>query len=131
MCVSHHGAFCGVVVRHVPSWMPSAGFKRKAEVARVALNRAFTKPYALVREKMVRLSPVLFFGCEYSPVHGIGILQAMGDEKPSFLRTLIEESSARGTLREDERDIMGAGAGAYVGMFLVSTMLRVTQLSPG
>ena len=39
----------------------------------------------------------------------------MGDEKPSFIRTLIEECAARGALHENEWDIKGSGGTAYVG----------------
>lgn len=44
----------------------------------------------------------------------------MGDAKSSFLKTLIEEYTARATLHEDKRDIMAPGAVIYVGMCLFS-----------
>ena len=54
----------------------------------------------------------------------------MGDEEPSFIRTLIEECAARGTLRENEWDIKGSGGTAYVGTCLhCAPRVWLTQLA--
>ncbi|EPS93948.1 hypothetical protein FOMPIDRAFT_1020312 [Fomitopsis schrenkii] len=79
------------------AWLPGAGFSSGKQRSHAWLS--ITEPYALVQHKL-----------------------PMGDAKSSFLKTLIEEYTARATLHEDKRDIMAPGAVIYVGMCLFSSL---------
>ncbi|KAH9917085.1 cytochrome P450 monooxygenase [Fomitopsis serialis] len=79
-------------LRHIPSWMPGAGFKREAAKVKVSIEEAHVKPYEMVERAM-----------------------AAGDEKPSLVRNLIDEYKHKATLAEERRDIMSAGAVSYIG----------------
>ncbi|KAH9917072.1 cytochrome P450 [Fomitopsis serialis] len=78
-------------LRHVPAWFPGAEFKRRAIKTKAAVHLAHTKPYELVER-----------------------LMASGDEKPSLVRSLIEQYTAKGTLAAERDDIMNVGAITYV-----------------
>jgi hypothetical protein len=41
------------VVKHVPAWMPGAGFKRKAREWRKLSRELIERPFAMVKRKMV------------------------------------------------------------------------------
>ena len=43
-----------ISVRHIPSWMPGAGFKRYAMITRKAVREMLDQPYDLVKQRMVR-----------------------------------------------------------------------------
>ncbi|TFY60472.1 hypothetical protein EVJ58_g5133 [Rhodofomes roseus] len=78
-------------LRHIPSWMPGAGFKREAAEVKVSIEEAHVRPYEMVERAM-----------------------AAGDDKPSLVRNLIDECAGRGNLAEERRDIMSAGAVSYI-----------------
>lgn len=42
------------LVRHIPTWMPGAGFKRHALKARAAILAMLDRPYELVKQQRVR-----------------------------------------------------------------------------
>ncbi|KAH9917083.1 cytochrome P450 monooxygenase [Fomitopsis serialis] len=88
-------------LRHVPAWFPGADFKRQAAKTKAAVQLAHTKPYELVER-----------------------LMASGDEKPSLVRSLIEQCTAKGTLAEERYDIMNVGAITYVGTQTQSVLLN-------
>ena len=41
------------LVRHLPTWFPGAGFKRKAVQWRAKMEEFVDKPYEMVQERMV------------------------------------------------------------------------------
>lgn len=48
------------VVKHVPAWMPGAGWKRKAVKWRTLMQEAKNRPYDMLQEQIVRFcSPML------------------------------------------------------------------------
>ncbi|TFY60467.1 hypothetical protein EVJ58_g5135 [Rhodofomes roseus] len=78
-------------LRYLPTWFPGAGFKIMAAQAKPNVQLAHTKPYEQVERLMVA-----------------------GDEKPSMVRSLIEEYASKGTLATEKQDIMSVGAITYV-----------------
>nr|QPL17769.1 cytochrome P450 [Wolfiporia cocos] len=79
------------LLKHIPTWMPGAGFKRKAFEVREYVRQLQNVPFAKVRNAM-----------------------AAGIAKPSLLRTLIQDSNVDGFLSpDDEYNIKGAGSVIY------------------
>jgi len=88
-------------IRHIPSWMPGAGFKREATKVKVSIEEAHVKPYEMVERAM-----------------------AAGDDRPSLVRNLIAEYKHKATLAEERRDIMSVGAVSYIaGVDTTKTVL--------
>ncbi|PCH43252.1 cytochrome P450 [Wolfiporia cocos MD-104 SS10] len=79
------------ILKYLPTWMPGADFKRKAQMARPIVRGAMKRPYYMVKA-----------------------LLASGSAKPSVVTSLLEESIRKGTLEEDETDIIFSG-GAFYG----------------
>lgn len=48
------------ILRHLPSWLPGAGFKRFGEETRLLTDQIQNVPLELVRKNMVNLSQVFF-----------------------------------------------------------------------
>ncbi|KAH9834641.1 cytochrome P450 [Rhodofomes roseus] len=94
-------------LRYLPTWFPGAGFKIMAAQAKPNVQLAHTKPYEQVER-----------------------LMAAGDEKPSMVRSLIEEYASKGTLATEKQDIMSAGAITYVaGADTTESVLRTFILA--
>ncbi|KZT69368.1 cytochrome P450 [Daedalea quercina L-15889] len=74
-------------LRHIPAWMPGAGFKRESAKVKLSIEEAHVKPYEMVERMM-----------------------AAGGDKPSLMRNLIEDYASKGTLNAERRDIMSVGA---------------------
>ncbi|KAH9917082.1 cytochrome P450 monooxygenase [Fomitopsis serialis] len=91
-------------LRWVPTWLPGADFKRKAAKANVAIHMAHINPYELVER-----------------------LMAAGEDKPSLVKSLIEEYTSKGTLATERQDIMSIGAISYVAIVLYPEALRKAQ----
>ncbi|KAH9986195.1 cytochrome P450 [Russula compacta] len=78
-------------LRHVPTWMPGAGFKRHALRTRVKVQTMHDTPYEMVREAM-----------------------AAGAAIPSLTSRLISDNLAAGTSPvHDEEDIKGLAGTLY------------------
>ncbi|OSX64688.1 hypothetical protein POSPLADRAFT_1053485 [Postia placenta MAD-698-R-SB12] len=81
------------IVRWIPSSLPGAGFKSKADVAKRATIDARERPYKMARAAM-----------------------SAGAAKTSFTHACIEEANARGLLSaEEEDDIKIMAAMVYRG----------------
>lgn len=44
----------GVSVKHIPTWMPGAGFKRQAAVWKTQMEQFVNEPYEMVKDRVVR-----------------------------------------------------------------------------
>ncbi|KAI0027606.1 cytochrome P450 monooxygenase [Vararia minispora EC-137] len=84
------------ILRHIPAWMPGAGFKRVALKAREKVAAMHDAPFQMVREKM-----------------------AAGDLIPSFTSRLLAENDNQLDLsrRTDHAEIRGAAGTLYAGTF--------------
>jgi hypothetical protein len=91
-------------VKYIPSWMPGAGFKKTAEAYKETTQQLISKPYNMVKERMVRF-PCL--DSSHSP-----ITQDAGTAPFSFTSMLIEEGELN-----DERvlEIKWCSVGMYLG----------------
>ncbi|PCH43947.1 cytochrome P450 [Wolfiporia cocos MD-104 SS10] len=79
------------ILRHIPAWMPGAGFKRKANEVRSLVRDVHEIPFGFVQRAM-----------------------AMGTAKPSFLSSLLEGVGNEETLSQDMKEnMMGAAATVY------------------
>ncbi|KAH9929334.1 cytochrome P450 [Fomitopsis serialis] len=78
------------LLKHIPTWMPSAEFKRKVLYARELVRDAHYRPFDMVRKAV-----------------------ASGDAEPSFVSTLIENAEKEGRLDEVENDIRYAAGALY------------------
>ncbi|PCH44308.1 cytochrome P450 [Wolfiporia cocos MD-104 SS10] len=79
-------------LKHVPTWMPGAGFKRNALAVRSKVQQAINETFDMAQENIMA-----------------------GISRSSIVSTLLEESSRKGTLVEDIPDIKGAAGGVYGG----------------
>ncbi|CAL1708513.1 unnamed protein product [Somion occarium] len=78
------------VLKHIPDWVPGAGFKRVAQLMRNDLERLYNVPFNFVKQSMKD-----------------------GNVTPSFTSTYLEE---KGTpTKEDEELIKAAAASLYSG----------------
>lgn len=78
-------------LRHIPTWMPGAGFKRHALRTRIKVRNMHDTPYEMVRKAT-----------------------AAGTAIPSFTSTLISDNLAAGTSPvHDEEDIKGVAGTLY------------------
>ncbi|PCH36253.1 cytochrome P450 [Wolfiporia cocos MD-104 SS10] len=93
-------------LKHIPTWMPGAGFKRKALEVRALVDRMHNIPYQSVCRSL-----------------------ATGMAKPSFLASLIETGSKEAPLTPGmEQEVKGAAATLYVGKgSLTSTTTVLSQ----
>ncbi|GLB44585.1 putative cytochrome p450 [Lyophyllum shimeji] len=76
------------VMRHIPTWLPFAGFKRQALKTRMAVNKMMTVPFDMVKKEM-----------------------RSGQAPPSFTSKLLEtycDPSKVAPHSEDEEEIKGA-----------------------
>ncbi|TFY68462.1 hypothetical protein EVJ58_g1002 [Rhodofomes roseus] len=95
------------LLKHVPTWLPGAGFKRKALHARKLVQAAHNIPFDMVRKAV-----------------------ASGDARPSFTAALIEEAEKAGRLDQDENDIRFAAGILYAaGSDTTKTMLQTFFLA--
>ncbi|KAH9834581.1 cytochrome P450 monooxygenase [Rhodofomes roseus] len=95
------------LLKHVPTWLPGAGFKRKALHARKLVQAAHNIPFDMVRKAV-----------------------ASGDARPSFTAALIEEAEKADRLDQDENDIRFAAGILYAaGSDTTKTMLQTFFLA--
>lgn len=95
------------LLRHVPSWLPGAGFQRKAASWRKTLTDMANIPHNLVKSEMVCTRPIPDFRLVYMRDG-----QSKGTAAPSFTSTQLEAK----TLSEQEEDnVKWAAASLYSG----------------
>ncbi|OCH90107.1 cytochrome P450 monooxygenase [Obba rivulosa] len=102
------------ILKHMPLWMPGAGFLRRAAQVKYHVRRMLDKPYDLVKNRL-----------------------ATGTASPSFTSALLEQAS-RGNVsnpEEEEEDIKGAAgvlfaAGSDTTVSVLSTFLLAMVLHP-
>ncbi|KZT12723.1 cytochrome P450 [Laetiporus sulphureus 93-53] len=101
------------LLRHLPMWLPGAGFKRKAHKVRLIVRKMLDAPFEMVKTAMMH-----------------------GTASPSFTATLLEEVFSRGTpTTEEEDDIKGAagvlfGAATDTTSAVLSTFILAMTLHP-
>ncbi|EPS99982.1 hypothetical protein FOMPIDRAFT_1123320 [Fomitopsis schrenkii] len=78
------------VLKHVPAWMPGAGFMRNALHARALVREAHQVPYQMCRENT-----------------------ASGNTAPSFTFSLVERAEKAGRFQQEEKDIIATAGLAY------------------
>ncbi|KZT11800.1 cytochrome P450 monooxygenase [Laetiporus sulphureus 93-53] len=78
-------------LRYLPTWMPGAGFKRKARELRAIIRKMLDVPVERVKHAM-----------------------ALGDTKPSFTASLLAQLHGESAM-SSEAHIRGAAAAAYAG----------------
>ncbi|KAH9936920.1 cytochrome P450 [Amylocystis lapponica] len=90
------------VLKHIPTWMPGAGFKRDAARVRKSVNKMLDTPFDMVKDAIMS-----------------------GTARPSLVATLLEETSAHGgPTPQDETEIKGATGSLYgAGTETTSTVL--------
>jgi hypothetical protein len=81
-------------VRHVPAWMPGAGFQRLAAVGRAMRDDMVNTPLELVQSRMVREPP------EYRASLVSSCAQADGSNTPNFTSQQLEKPD----LSDEDRD---------------------------
>ncbi|KAI0297971.1 cytochrome P450 [Russula brevipes] len=87
-------------LKHIPTWMPGAGFKRHALRTRVKVRTMHDTPYEMVRKAT-----------------------AAGTAMPSFTSRLISDNLAAGMSPiHDEEDIKGVAGTLYGGAFTSATL---------
>ncbi|KAF5375444.1 hypothetical protein D9615_007975 [Tricholomella constricta] len=90
------------VLRHIPTWAPFSGFKRKALETRKAVDKMMNVPFDMVKKEM-----------------------RSGQARPCFTSTLLEMHCDPGkdaSNSEDEQDIKGAAGTLYAGKAVHSRM---------
>ncbi|CCM04534.1 uncharacterized protein FIBRA_06715 [Fibroporia radiculosa] len=87
------------ILRHMPEWMPGAGFKRRALKTRKLVQAMMSTPYEIVRREMVAMASHVNARKSHVPP-----LQALGVAKPSFLRSLLEDKEKTGQLTPEEEN---------------------------
>jgi len=103
------------LLKHVPSWMPGAGFKRKAAYWAKINEEMCEKPYLYVKDQLVSWTTIEFprfrTDLEFS--------KAKGTATPSVAATLIESLPDESDPRRAEEDTIAknVAAVAYAGMF--------------
>lgn len=99
-------------MRHIPTWLPIASFKRKALEARKAVEAMLQVPYDLVKTDMVSIR----FDLSSTSSTYVCFQQA-GKAESSYVSTLIEKlTPPEGQLPpEDEWDIQGSAGTLYAG----------------
>jgi hypothetical protein len=98
--------FGTVAVRHVPSWMPGAGFQRKAASWRSTLQRMADVPHAFVKRRMVCVV------CDQVVFSYLNHQQADGTNVPNFTSGHLEQKNISA---EEEDIIKWAAASLYSG----------------
>lgn len=100
-------------LRHIPTWMPGSGFKRRAFIARQRVREMLDTPYDKVRREV-----------------------AAGTAKPSFLTYLLDELSKDNEITpEDQESIKYAvclmyGAGSDTTIITLLSFLLAMVLHP-
>ncbi|KAI8992776.1 cytochrome P450 [Trametes punicea] len=98
------------LLKHIPTWMPGAGFKRNALKVRGMVRELMEVPYNMVKNSM-----------------------STGDARPSFTASLIEDMYRRnGTTPDEEYDIKGAAGVIYADttVTVVNTFFLAMVLYP-
>lgn len=109
-------------VKHIPTWMPGAGFKRHALRTRIKVRTMHDTPYEMVRKATVSLDSRI------STSHSF-FLKAAGTAIPSFTSRLISDNLAAGhSPVHDEEDIKGVAGTLYGGALSPSPDLAVRRL---
>lgn len=98
-------------MRHIPTWMPGAGFKRNALLVRTYVSAIMDKPYDVVKAAITS-----------------------GTAKPSFMTSCMDKP-IEGDPKEHEEDIKGAAgvlyaAGIDTTMIALSTLILAMTLYP-
>jgi hypothetical protein len=81
-------------VRHVPAWMPGAGFQRLAAAGRAMRDDMVNTPLELVQSRMVRELP------KYRASGALTRAQADGSNAPNFTSQQLEKPD----LSDEDRD---------------------------
>ena len=98
-----------IQVKHVPSWMPGAGFKRKAKEWRDLLPDAIDKPFDDVCSRMVSAIPCT------AAFHHLKIPQANGSASPCVATELQARLEKRFCSDEARVIAKNVAALAYMG----------------
>ncbi|EPS94406.1 hypothetical protein FOMPIDRAFT_62440 [Fomitopsis schrenkii] len=93
-------------LKHIPAWMPGAGFKRAALKTRELVWQAHHLPYRMTREAM-----------------------ASGNAQPSFVTNLVEEAEKAGRLHEEEEEIIYTAGVIYVGELQTKSVMLTFLLA--
>ncbi len=113
--LSQPGAFVvdiAPVLRHVPSWLPGAGFKKTAELWRNTLMEAVDIPYNFVQQRLVRYLPPYFSAMNLT----MHIAQSEHTNTSNFTSDLLE----KGKLDDDkEHSIKWSAASLYGGVYFL------------
>jgi len=104
------------ILKHVPSWVPGAGFQKKAEYWRRITGEMRERPFQYVKDQLVSLAIIQFY------CFGVGlnfISKARGTAPPSVAAILIEKLPAESSpmRAEEERIAKDVAAIAYAGVF--------------
>ncbi|TFY58715.1 hypothetical protein EVJ58_g6244 [Rhodofomes roseus] len=91
------------IMKHIPSWMPGAGFKRHALAVKEDIRKATHMTYYSVKDAL-----------------------AAGTARPSFAAALIEDAQRNGTLARDELDIMAASSTIYAAGMDTTRVVLIT-----
>lgn len=65
-CIGSVNLIAFLKVRHLPSWLPGMGFKRKAKLWREEMRRFTNLPFNFVRRKLVSLIFLRYAYSHYS-----------------------------------------------------------------
>jgi hypothetical protein len=109
-------------VKHIPTWMPGAGFKRHALRTRIKVRTMHDTPYEMVRKATVS------HDSRTNTSHSF-FVKAAGTAIPSFTSRLISDNLAAGQSPvHDEEDIKGVAGTLYGGTLLPSPDLVFRRL---
>ncbi len=103
------------IVKHIPSWLPGATFKRQAAEWKKATDAMVERPFKAVRTAMVSLHShrsKLFCGPRLVSDASI---QAEGKATPSMILSLLNEADDSEDKQRKETVISGVAAAAYTG----------------
>ncbi|KZP29761.1 cytochrome P450 [Athelia psychrophila] len=78
------------ILKHVPSWMPGAGFQRKAKEWKKLTDAVYQEPFTAVKQDLAR-----------------------GTAKPSFCSRSLRDAEAVGEMSSEEPHIQAAAAGMF------------------
>ena len=98
------------ILRHVPSWVPGAGFQNRAKVFHKLQEDFRQLPYEETIRNIVRL----FFNVFESPDEANG-RQASGIAKPSFMVDAISNIDESGDLEHQQTVIKDTAGNIFLG----------------
>lgn len=100
------------VMKHIPSWFPGAGWKRRAEYYKRINELVAREPFEIVRQNLVRC-----FCFSYIYILLILLAQRNGTAAPSIAASLIEALPDENTAErnEEEQIAVSTAATAFIG----------------